>query len=106
MSIELPEKATLTEMQKYMHQKVIERGFSDQTLPEYFMLLAEEVGELVKAGRKNLKTKKDLNSDFSSVEDEAADVFIYLLEICNVLGVDLEVAFRKKEEKNNKRTWS
>ena len=106
MTTPIPDKATLNELQTYIHQKVVERGFADETLPELFMLLTEEVGELIKAGRKNLKTKKDLNSDFSSVDDEAADVFIYLLEICNKLGVDLETAFRKKEEKNNKRVWS
>jgi NTP pyrophosphatase (non-canonical NTP hydrolase) len=33
-------------------------------------------------------------------------VFNYLLNIANMLNVDLEVAFRKKEEKNKKRTWS
>ena len=35
-----------------------------------------------------------------------ADVLIYLLDLANVLGVDLEKAFREKEEINKKRNWN
>lgn len=34
-----------------------------------------------------------------------ADVFIYLLDICNHFDVNLEKAFRDKEEINKKRVW-
>ncbi|SIT89159.1 nucleotide pyrophosphohydrolase [Edaphobacillus lindanitolerans] len=36
----------------------------------------------------------------TAVEDEAADVFIYLLQLADVLGIDLEEAARRKIEKN------
>ena len=36
---------------------------------------------------------------------ELADVFNYLLDIANYFNVDLEEAFREKEELNKKRTW-
>jgi NTP pyrophosphatase (non-canonical NTP hydrolase) len=32
-------------------------------------------------------------------------VFMYLLDICNHFDIDLEKAFREKEEINKKRTW-
>jgi len=32
-------------------------------------------------------------------------VFIYLLDICNHFNIDLEKAFRDKEEINKKRIW-
>jgi len=37
--------------------------------------------------------------------EEAADVLIILLGICNMLDIDLEKAFREKEEINKKRLW-
>lgn len=35
-----------------------------------------------------------------AVEEEAADVFIYLLQFADVLGIDLEEAARRKMAKN------
>lgn len=34
--------------------------------------------------------------DKNSIEEEIADVFAWLLSIANLVGVDLEEAFRKK----------
>lgn len=36
----------------------------------------------------------------AKVEEEVADVFAYLLRVCDVLGIDLERAFWKKMRKN------
>lgn len=96
---------TTADFQNYVAEMVKERGFDKETLPEMFMLLMEECGELAKAGRKAGNMKTDKNSEHFKVEGEAADVFIYLLQICNHLGVDLEKAFREKEEINKKRSW-
>ena len=49
--------------------------------------------------------KTDSGSEQFHLDHEAADVFIYLLDICNHFGIDLEKAFRDKEEINKKRTW-
>lgn len=40
-----------------------------------------------------------------NVAEELADVFIYVCSLANMHGVDLEQAFRNKEEKNKQRTW-
>lgn len=69
------------------------------------MLFLEECGELAKATRKIEKIHSDKNSEQFKVASEAADVFMYLLDICNKLGIDLEQAFREKEEVNKKRVW-
>jgi NTP pyrophosphatase (non-canonical NTP hydrolase) len=95
----------LKDLQRYIDKMVIKRGFENETISELFMLLLEEAGELAKAARKTAGIKIGKHSDEFHVAHEAADVFIYLLEICNKLNIDLEKAFWDKEAINNKRVW-
>jgi len=96
---------TLRDFQEYAAALVQERGFEKETVAELFTLFLEECGELAKAARKSQNIKSDPNSKAFQVSEEAADVFIYLLHLCNKLGVDLEQAFRDKEEINKQRIW-
>lgn len=96
---------TLQDFQRYVDEMVKERGFDQETIPEIFMLLLEECGELAKAARKTQNIKSDEQSKSFHIAEEAADVFIYLLYVCNRYGIDLEKAFRDKEELNKQRTW-
>ena len=96
---------TLRDFQDYVDAMVKERGFDKETVPEMFMLFLEECGEFAKAARKTQKIHSDKNSQEFQIDHEAADVFIYFLDICNHLGIDLEKAFRDKEELNKKRKW-
>ncbi len=104
-TLELPTKPTVSDFQKYVRALVEERGFSDETLPELFMLFLEESGELARSARTSTAMKSHEGKELSDAQHEAADVFIYLLDICNHLGIDLEQAFRDKEEMNKKREW-
>ena len=101
----LRESPTLKDFQAYAAESVRERGFGEETIAERFMLFLEECGELAKAARKSQGLKSDINSKTFHTSEEAADVFIYLLHICNQLGIDLEQAFRDKEEINKQRVW-
>lgn len=101
----LKKQPTLKDFQQYVKDLVIERGFEKGSVPEVFMLLSEEIGEMAKASRKCLNMKVDINSRKPDLELEIADVFIYLLDICNRFDVDLEKAFRDKEKINKKRVW-
>ncbi len=83
----------------------IERGFDHQTVIEKCLLLGEEVGELFKAVRKSEKIKIDSNSQKHEVSNELADILIYLCAIANRYDIDVEEAFREKEEINKKRKW-
>lgn len=56
------------------------RGFSTQTAQDKVLLLTEELGEI-------------------------ADVFIVLISLCNLLGIDLHKAVLAKESKNVNREW-
>ena len=101
----LKKHPTLSDFQQYVRDMVIERGFGKKSIPELFMLLSEEIGEMAKAARQRTNMKVDANSHIPDLELEIADVFIYLLDICNRFDVDLEQAFRDKEEINKKRIW-
>lgn len=104
--LNLKEKPTLKDFQEYVHKMVQIRGFEEETIPELFMLFLEECGEFAKSVRKTQKIHSDKNSQQFEIAEEAADVFIYLLDLCNCLNIDLERAFREKEEINKKRVWS
>lgn len=97
--------ATLKNLQTYVTELEIERGFIDQTILEKCLLMGEEMGELFKAIRKAENISIDNNSDSFHVGEELADIIIYVCAIANRSGIDLEEAFRKKEEINKKRRW-
>lgn len=47
----------------------------------------------------------NLNSKPTIQNFQQADIFIYLLSIANRFDIDVETAFREKEEVNKKREW-
>ena len=102
----LPEHPTLKDLQQYMDEVCIERGWVKDTYAEKFLLFIEEVGELAKAMRKTagLYDEKAKQKNFE-LEEEFADVLSYLLDLANCFQVDLEKAFREKERINEGRTW-
>ncbi len=97
--------APLPAIQAYIAAMVIERGFDKQSISERFMKLLEEGGELSKAARMLLKKPNDPERKRACAH-EAADVLLYLLDICNVFGIDLDQALREKEAINETRTWA
>lgn len=102
----LKQSPTLTDIQQYVTELERERGFSDQVVLEKCLLLGEEVGELFKAIRKKTNISIDLNSKVGGVEEEIADIMIMLCSVANRLDVNIERAFREKEEINKTRKWT
>jgi NTP pyrophosphatase (non-canonical NTP hydrolase) len=102
--LHLKDNPTLKDLQEYVAAMVKERGFTDD-VPKRFMLLLEESGEFAKAARKHVGMGFADDTQRKDLQSEAADVFIVLLGICNLLDIDLEQAFRDKEEKNKHRVW-
>ena len=103
-NLTLKENPTLADLQAYVAEMVRSRGFNDD-IPHRFMLLFEECGEFARAARKHVGGKFASDTQTAELDEEAADVLIILLGLCNMLDVDLEKAFRTKEEKNNSRSW-
>ena len=101
----LAAKPALHDVQAYVAATNTFRGH-DTSLSTCLLLLCEEVGELAKAARKSTGIRMDTaKADDMHADEEAADVLWMLASVCNSLGIDLERAFRAKEEKNKLRTW-
>lgn len=103
--IVLPDDASLSDTQKYVQAVCKQRGFDKETLQDAFVLLAEEIGELAHVVRKSSGIKVDVQAQKGNAAEELADILIYVLHIANILNIDIEQAFRNKEEINKKRTW-
>lgn len=103
--LSLKKNPTLQDLQDYVAIAVKERGFKDNRIEQRFLLLLEESGEFAKAVRKNAGLGFADDTQKKDMAEEAADVLIILLGICNMLDIDLEQAFRDKEEKNKQRVW-
>jgi len=101
----LKENPTLKDFQKYVADMEEERGFTETTVLQNSLQLGEEIGELFKAIRKTEKMKIDSNSKFTVVDEELADIIMFLCSIANRYNIDLETAFRNKEERNMIREW-
>ena len=102
----LPEHPTLPDLQKYVDATCKERGWTKDNYSEKFLLFTEEVGELAKAIRKTQGLYvEQAKQTRSSLAEEFADVLSYLLDLANYFQIDIEKAFREKEQINEGRTW-
>lgn len=103
---ELKQNPTLRDIQAYIKECEIERGFINQTPAEAMLILLGELGEVAAAMRKHEGLSVDLNSKPDDVELElGGDVLFCLGKLANRYNIDLEEAFRKKEEINKTRVW-
>jgi len=105
--LHLKENPTLADLQKYVQQLEEERGFAKDDILAKCLLLSEEIGELIKCVRKTHTTIGiDSNKKYElDPGGEMADILVVLATIANRLNIDLEQAFRDKEEKNKQRVW-
>ena len=102
----LPPHPTLPELQQYMDSICQERGWTKDSYAEKFLLFTEEVGERAKAIRKTQGLYQEkARQKHLELEEEFADVLSYLLDLANYFQVDLETAFREKEQINASRIW-
>lgn len=89
-------KATIRYLQEYIKSK----DFHPDLSKDYFLKLSEEVGELSKAMRKNLRPT-DTNQIKETIEEEIWVVIYYALAIANCYDIDVEATIKQKEEINN-----
>ena len=87
--------ANVSELQKRAWANKIKHGFNTENVEREFCLLNGEVSEAYLAW---LRGEDELDL-------ELADVFIYLVGIAEMNGVDLEKAILKKMEINEKRKY-
>lgn len=116
---------TLNEIANQIHAINKEKGFWDKerNVGEMLMLVVTELAEALEAHRKGEMVDKDLikrlsvvypqveeynNSYFAAYikdkfEDEIADTFIRLFDLCGGLGIDIDTHIRMKVEYNKSR---
>ena len=100
------ELGAIKALQKYVGEKIKERGFEDETLHERLVLLMEEVGELAKACRKvsGMYIESDKEIKYKAGE-EIADVINVAFAVGIELGIDIEKEFFNKEARNDQRLY-
>lgn len=92
---------TLKKLQKY----VSKRDNKSKKKMDYFMKFIEEVGELSEMIKKDKKLNPEderTKAIKHTIDEELADVLYYLTVLANINEVDLEDAFIRKMEYNNK----
>jgi len=86
-------------LQDYVADKIISRGFEDETLHERLLLLTEELGELVKACRKISGMNVDQGKEaVHKAGEEVADVINLVFAVGIKLGLDIEKEFIEKNK--------
>ena len=85
----------LKQVQKGVYQNKLDKGFNVTDINKEFCLTYGEVSEAYEAWRKK---KEDL-------EEELADIAIYLMGLSEMLGFDLEDQILNKVSKNEKRIY-
>lgn len=85
----------LTEMQKAVYQNKVDKGFNITDINKEFCFLYGEVSEAYDAWRKKRE----------NVDEELADIAIYLLGLSEILGADLASAIENKMKINQKREY-
>jgi len=87
---------TISKLQKFIKQK----DHQPDLKHEYFLKLAEEVGELAQAIRKNATPATD-SAFKGTIEEEIYDVIYYALSIANCYDIDVEKWVYIKEKLND-----
>ena len=93
----------ISKIQNQLEKFAIERDWRQFHTPKNLaMALSVEASELVeifqwlKPEESNLPDQKQIES----INDEVADIAMYLLRFCSVLEIDLESAIKSKLERN------
>lgn len=84
---------------KYLQSYIKEKDYHPDLKKEYFLKLAEEVGELAKAMRKDILAS-NTNQIKETIDEELWDVIYYAIALANCYDIDLEEVIKEKEEIN------
>lgn len=86
----------------YLQEYIKAKDFHPELKEKYFMKLTEEVGELSRAMRKDLRPETE-GAIKETIEEELWDVVYYILAIANTYEIDLEKVIPIKEKLNNEK---
>ncbi|WP_141578054.1 MazG nucleotide pyrophosphohydrolase domain-containing protein [Actinomadura sp. WMMA1423] len=101
----LRDHASLRDIQDYVAKLEAERGFEGRPATAQCLKLVEEIGEVCRAVGKLEGQPEDPQGRVNDLGEEAVDSLLMLVAVVNRYDIDLEDAFRRKEERNNTRVW-
>lgn len=87
---------------KYLQTYIKEKDYKPELLKDYFLKLSEEVGELSRAMRKELKAQS-INDIEGTIDEEIWDIIYYALAIANIYDIDVEKVIKAKSEMSESR---
>ena len=82
---------------KYLQTYIKEKDYHPELLKDYFLKLSEEVGELARAMRKELKAQNS-SEIIGTVDEELYYIIYYALAIANIYDIDIEKVAKVKSE--------
>ena len=101
---------TIMEIKELMREFVAERNWEMYHTPRSIaisiVIEAAELLEIFQWHEGKEPDVMDVKQDdrmYAHVKEEIADVFLYLVEMCNILDIDLSEAVKEKMEKNRKK---
>ena len=83
-------------LQKRVFENKVKKGLNTKRIEPELLLLTEEVGEVIRAYRRESKEK---------VAEELADVVIYCLGLFEILGRNAQKEILKKVKRNEDRIY-
>ncbi|MGD0172825.1 MAG: nucleotide pyrophosphohydrolase [Anaerolineales bacterium] len=102
----------IQQLTEKMNRFVRSKGWYDQNSPRpqtprnLAVSLMLESAEVLEHFQWDPQVSTSVNPEpNSALEEELADVALYLLQLASVLGIDLEQAILRKLEKNYSRRW-
>ena len=101
-NVPVPQPA-LQAFQSYYKRVAVQRGYHREDARDCLLLMVEEVGELARAIRKREGIKRHGKRISEEERSELADVFMYVVHMANILGLNLSKAVRDKELRNLQR---
>jgi NTP pyrophosphatase (non-canonical NTP hydrolase) len=99
-------RPAITGFQHYYQRVAIERGYWSEGARDCLLLMIEEVGELARSIRKDEGLVRHGRTATSATGTELADVFLYVVHMANILGIDLSTSVQEKEMINLRRFLS
>lgn len=100
-----PPPPRLGVFQHYYRRAAAQRGYESESTQNCLLLMMEEVGELARALRKKQKLVRHGSPIRNAESLELADVFMYVVHMANILGIDLGEAVQHKELLNIKNSY-
>ena len=87
----------LAAFQYYYRRVAIQRGYKSEGPKDCLLLMVEEVGELAREIRQRERLVRHGEPSESSESKELADIFLYVVHMANVLGVDLASVVQERD---------